>query len=79
MGWVGRRKGKLLLDPGKSLTIEHDGRRLGDLAHVARLLPELADSCLLGRLAVVDQAGGDLDDDLVYGGPVLLLQNKLRS
>lgn len=59
----------------KDLTIEHDGRSFSDFAHVARFLFELPDSGLFCRLPFIDEAGGDLDHNLVYGWPVLLLQD----
>lgn len=59
------------------LTVEHRGRRLDDLPHVARLLPQLPEGCRLRRLAAVDQAGGHLDAHLVYRRAVLLLEDDL--
>ncbi len=64
---------------GDRQTIEHDGRRLQHLGNVARLLLQLADGGLLGGLAGVDQAGGELDDDLVDGGAVLFLEDDLGA
>ena len=49
------------------------------LADIARLLPELPDRALLGRLAFVNQAGGELNHDFVDGRPELLLEQQLRA
>lgn len=46
-------------------------------AHVARLLAELAHGGLLGRLALVDQAGRQLDDHPIGGRAELLLEQQL--
>lgn len=59
--------------------VVHDGRRLGHHADVARLFLELAHGGLFGGFARVDEAGGDLDDDLVDGWAVLLLQDNLLA
>lgn len=56
-----------------SLTIEHEGRGLGDLAHIPRFLLELPDGRFLGRLTLVHQASRNLDDNLVDGWSVLSL------
>lgn len=64
---------------GSRYTIEHDRRALRDLAHIPRLLLELAHSRLLGCLTLIDQPGGDLNGDFVYGWTVLLLEDNLRS
>lgn len=62
------------------LTIPHNRTDaesfLDHLANVARLLLELAQGAHLGRLARVDQAGGDLDAHFVDGRPELLLQEE---
>jgi len=63
----------------KRLTIEHHPRSLGDLGHVPRLLPQLANGCLFRRLALVDQAGRDLDTDLVNRRSELLLKHDLGA
>jgi len=60
-------------------TVKHDGRRLQHLGHVPRLFLELADGRLLGRLALVDEPGGDLDDDLVQRRAELLLEDNFRA
>lgn len=57
--------------------VEHDGRRLRDDADVARLLAQLADGGLLGRLAGVDEPRGDLERDAVDGRAVLPLQDNV--
>ncbi|KAF1739193.1 Nudix hydrolase 14, chloroplastic [Beauveria bassiana] len=57
--------------------VEHDGRRLGDDADVARLLAQLAQGGLLGRLAGVDEARGDLERHAVNGRAVLALQHNV--
>ena len=60
-------------------TVEHDGRDLKNLAHIARLLFELAHRRLLGRLARVDEAGRHLDRDLVDRRAELPLQYYLGA
>jgi hypothetical protein len=64
---------------GGGQTIEHDRCSLARLADIARLFLQFADSTLLGCLALVDQAGGDLDADRLYGRAVLFLEDDLRS
>jgi hypothetical protein len=63
----------------RKLTVEHDGRALGRLADISRLLPQLAHGALLRRLALVDQPGGDLDRDGVDRRAELLLEDDLRA
>lgn len=60
-------------------TIEHHGRSLGDLAHVARLFLQLPDRRRFRRLARIHQAGGHLDAHLVHWRAVLLLQDDLGT
>lgn len=60
-------------------TVEHDGRGFEDFCDITRLLLELSDGGLLGRLALVNQAGGQLDDGLANGRAVLFLEDNFRT
>lgn len=60
-------------------TIKHHRRNLQHLAYIARLLLELADGGLLRRLALVDEAGRNLNHHLVERGAVLFLEDHLEA
>lgn len=59
--------------------VVHDGACFGNYADVARFLAKLADSSLLGCLALVDETSGDLYGDEVNRRAVLLLQEELPT
>lgn len=70
----GRRKMK---DGRKKPTIVHHTARLLSDTHVPRLLLEFANCAFLNRLPCIDQTRGDLNDHLIDGRTVLLLQEEL--
>lgn len=61
-----------ITEPG---VIKHDHARLARHAHIARLLTQFSHGGFFGCFTGVDEAGGDLDADLVERGAVLLLED----
>lgn len=61
------------------LTIKHDRRHLVHSTNIPRLLPQLAHSRLPNALALVDEAGRQLDGDLVQRRAELPLQQDLGA
>jgi hypothetical protein len=59
--------------------IEHHRTALRHRAHIPRLLLQLPDRSLLRRLAGIDEACRDFDDDFVDGRAELFLQQDLGA
>lgn len=64
---------------GTRRTVEHDRRGRADGADIPRLLLQLPNGALLGRLARVHEASRDLDRDALHGRAELLLEDDLGA